>query len=56
VAVVAALETVKSMHCLEILGDLAGVHATLADSVLIGECLPENCVWADGLYHGRGIW
>jgi hypothetical protein len=48
VAVVAALGMVNIMHCLEILGDLARVHATPADSVLVDECLSENFVWTDG--------
>jgi hypothetical protein len=41
VAVVAAVGTINIVHCLKILGDLAEVHATPADS---GECLSENWV------------
>ena len=42
IAVVAAPGTVNIMHCLEILGDLAGVHAAPANSVLVGECFSED--------------
>jgi hypothetical protein len=57
VAVVAALGTTGNiMHCLEVLGDLAGVHATTADSVLIRECLSENCIWTDGVIPCKEIW
>jgi hypothetical protein len=49
VAVVAALETVNIMHCLEILGELVGIHETPADSVMVSECLSEKCVWTDGV-------
>ena len=58
-AVVAALGTVDIMHCLEVLGDLAGVHASPADSVLIGECLAEYCVGTDAVIPGYGnliVW
>jgi hypothetical protein len=48
-AVLAAPGTVNIMHCLEILGDLAGVHAVPADSVLVGECFSEDCIWTDGI-------
>ena len=58
-AVVAASGTVNVMHCLEVLGDLAGVHATPANSVLIGECLSENCIWTEEIVPWEGhleIW
>jgi hypothetical protein len=46
------------MHNLEVLGDLAGVHATQADSVLVSECLSEDCIWTDSVVpwysFGRG--
>jgi hypothetical protein len=32
----------QNMHSLEVLGDLAGIHATQANSVLVGEYLSEN--------------
>ena len=53
-AVVAASGTVNVMHCLEVLGDLAGVHATPADSDLIGECLLEYCIGTDAVIPGFG--
>jgi hypothetical protein len=45
--IVGASGTLDIMHCLEILGDLAGVHSAPADSVLVGECFAEDCVWTD---------
>jgi hypothetical protein len=47
VAVVAAPGTVNIMHSLEILGDLAGVHAAPADSVLVSESLSEDGISTD---------
>jgi hypothetical protein len=49
VAVVAALGTVNIMHRFEVLGDLVGVHAAPADSVLVGKRLSEDCIWTDGI-------
>jgi hypothetical protein len=44
--IVAAPGTVDIMHCLVILGDLAGVHDSVpADSVLVAECFAEDCIW-----------
>jgi hypothetical protein len=48
-AVVAAPGTAIIMHSLEVLGDLVGVHAVPTDSILVGECLSEDCVWTDGI-------
>ena len=39
VAVVTAPGAVYIVHCLEVLGDLDGVHAAQVDCVLVGECL-----------------
>jgi hypothetical protein len=47
------------MNCLEVLGDLAGVHASSADSILIGECLAEYCIGTDAVIPGYGnlvVW
>ena len=48
-AVVAAPGAVNIMHSLEVLGDLAGVHAAPADSVLVGERLAEDGIGTDGV-------
>jgi hypothetical protein len=47
-----AWRTVNIVHCLEVLGDLARVHAAPADSVLVGECFAENCISADVIIPG----
>ena len=49
VAIVAAPGAVNIMHSLEVLGDLAGVHAAPADSVLVGERLAEDGIGTDGV-------
>jgi hypothetical protein len=59
VAVVAAPGTVNIMQCLEVLGDLAGVHAAPADSVLVGESVSafrKTVFGRMGVYRGSGIW
>ena len=48
-AVMTAPGAVYVMYCLEVLGDLAGVHAAPADSVLVGECLSKDCIGMDGI-------
>jgi hypothetical protein len=58
-AVVTASGTVNIMHSLEVLGDLAGVHAAPFDSVLVGERFSRGYVWTDGivpLVLVFGIW
>jgi hypothetical protein len=47
--VVTAPLTVNILHSLEVLGDLAGVHAAPADSVLVGEHLSKDYAWTDGI-------
>jgi hypothetical protein len=37
------------MHSLEVLGDLARVHAAPADSVLVGERPSKDYVWTAGI-------
>ena len=56
VAVVASPGTVNVMHCLEVLGDSAGVHVTPADSVLSVSPFRETELGRMGLYLARGIW
>jgi hypothetical protein len=58
VAVVAAPGAVKIMHSLEVLGDLAGVHAAPADSALVGERFSEDGIGTDGrtVVAGFGTW
>jgi hypothetical protein len=56
---VAAPGTVNIIHSLEVLGDLARVHAAPADSVLVGERLSEDLVWTDGIvpwYWDLVVW
>ncbi len=40
-----AWRTVNIVHCLEVLGDLAGVHAAPADSVLVSGGHSEAYIW-----------